>query len=44
VKTGDDLMAATRYGLMMLRYARTNIPSKPRRMPRYARFGGWMSA
>jgi hypothetical protein len=30
-KEGDDLMA-TRYAIMMLRYARTSIPSKPRKM------------
>jgi hypothetical protein len=30
-KEGDDLMSATRYAVMMLRFARTDIPSKPRR-------------
>ena len=25
VKEGDDLMSATRYGIMMLRYARTKV-------------------
>ena len=29
-KEGDDLMSATRYAVMMLRHARTNIPPKPR--------------
>ncbi len=29
VKERDDLMAATRYGLMMLRFAKTNAPPKP---------------
>jgi Terminase RNaseH-like domain len=30
-KEGDDLMSATRYAVMMLRHARTDIPPKPRR-------------
>jgi phage terminase large subunit-like protein len=42
VKEGDDLMSATRYGVMMLRYARTDVPPKPRR--RAPGFGGWMAA
>jgi len=29
-KEGDDLMSATRYAVMMLRHARTDIPPKPR--------------
>ena len=29
-KEGDDLMSATRYAIMMLRYAKTDIPPKPR--------------
>ncbi|HEX2353927.1 MAG TPA: DNA packaging protein, partial [Xanthobacteraceae bacterium] len=29
-KEGDDLMSATRYAVMMLRYACTDIPPKPR--------------
>jgi Terminase RNaseH-like domain len=29
-KEGDDLLSATRYAVMMLRHARTNIPSRPR--------------
>src|SRR5262249_35127905 len=40
VKEGDDLMAATRYGVMMLRYARANIPPRPRSIRR----GSWMAA
>jgi hypothetical protein len=42
-KEGDDLMSATRYALMMLRYARTNIPPKPRSYRPYG-IGGWMAA
>lgn len=39
-KEGDDLMSATRYAIMMTRYAKTDIPLKPRLFrPR----GGWMS-
>jgi hypothetical protein len=41
-KEGDDLMSATRYAVMMLRYARTDIPPKPRSI-RSGR-GGWMAA
>jgi phage terminase large subunit-like protein len=41
-KEGDDLMAATRYGVMMLRYARTNEPPKSRRP--YRGRAGWMAA
>jgi phage terminase large subunit-like protein len=41
-KEGDDLMSATRYGVMMLRYARTLIPPKPRSL-RVSR-GGWQAA
>ena len=42
-KENDDLLAATRYALMMLRFSRTGIPSKPRARHRY---GGrhWMAA
>jgi Terminase RNaseH-like domain len=40
-KEGDDLMSATRYAVMMLRYARTNIPPKPRSIPRG--IGSWMA-
>jgi len=29
-KEGDDLMSATRYAVMMLRFARTNIPPRRR--------------
>jgi hypothetical protein len=40
-KEGDDLMSATRYAVMMLRHARTDIP----RRPRSPRWDGrsWMS-
>ena len=41
-KEGDDLMSATRYAVMMLRHARTDVPPKPRSIPRG--LGGWMSA
>ena len=41
VKEADDLMAATRYGVMMLRAARTKPKPKPSRPP--ARAGGWMN-
>jgi phage terminase large subunit-like protein len=41
-KEGDDLMSATRYAVMMLRYARTSVPPKPRSL-RLSR-GGWMAA
>jgi hypothetical protein len=40
-KEGDDLMSATRYAVMMLRYAKTDIPPKPRSI-RLGR-GGWMA-
>ena len=29
-KEGDDLMSATRYAVMMLRYAETSLPRRPR--------------
>jgi hypothetical protein len=29
-KEGDDLMSATRYAVMMLRYAETPLPLRPR--------------
>jgi hypothetical protein len=41
-KEGDDLMSATRYAVMMLRYARTDVPPKPRSI-RSSR-AGWMAA
>ena len=41
-KEGDDLMSATRYAVMMLRLARTDIPPKPR-STRWDRTS-WMSA
>lgn len=44
-KENDDLMAATRYGLMMLRYARTIKETAPLRLtPPAFRRGGWMAA
>jgi phage terminase large subunit-like protein len=42
-KEGDDLMSATRYAVMMLRYGRTNVPPKPRTYRPYSA-GGWMAA
>jgi phage terminase large subunit-like protein len=42
-KEGDDLMSATRYALMMLRYARTSIPPKARSWRRQGG-AGWMAA
>ena len=41
-KEGDDLMSATRYAIMMTRYAKTDIPLKPPVAPFRPR-GGWMS-
>src|SRR6266511_3190559 len=41
-KEGDDLMSATRYAVMMLPYARTNIPPKQRLFPRGPRC--WQAA
>ncbi|MCP4307910.1 MAG: DNA packaging protein, partial [bacterium] len=41
VKLGDDLMSATRYGAMMLRFAKTEPKPKPARQP--MRSGGWMN-
>lgn len=44
VKEREDLMSATRYGIMMLRYASTKPrPSKPREHARVGA-GGWMSS
>jgi hypothetical protein len=42
-KEGDDLMSATRYAVMMLRYAKTSLPPKPRSSGRQGG-GGWMAA
>jgi hypothetical protein len=42
-KEGDDLMSATRYAVMMLRFACTNMPPKRRRLWRGGG-GGWMAA
>ena len=41
-KEGDDLLSATRYAVMMLRHARTNIPSRPR-STRWAGRRSWLS-
>ncbi|MFZ0854467.1 MAG: hypothetical protein WAO08_35365 [Hyphomicrobiaceae bacterium] len=43
MKLYDDLMAATRYAVMMLREAKTLEPSPPFVMPRVAR-GDWISS
>jgi hypothetical protein len=43
-KEGDDLMSATRYAVMMLRFARTNMPPKRRWSRAHAGVSGWMSA
>jgi hypothetical protein len=42
VKIDDDAISASRYGMMMLRYANTSVPPKPRsfRFPRTS----WMAA
>ena len=40
VKEADDLMSATRYAIMMLRFAET--PPSERAAPRAAIPGGWM--
>jgi phage terminase large subunit-like protein len=42
VKEGDDLLAATRYGVMMLRYAE-QIYRKREVYPRRRRLAGWLS-
>ena len=45
VKEGDDLLCATRYGVMMLRFAETGQPPVSRITPRHARASdGWMSS
>lgn len=36
VKEGDDLMSATRYGLMMLRHAKVGAPPQGRKLPAFA--------
>ena len=43
MKLYDDLMAATRYAVMMPREAKTLEPSPPFVMPRRAG-GGWMAS
>jgi hypothetical protein len=42
VKIDDDAISASRYGMMSLRYARTDIPPKPRSI-RFRR-ANWMAA
>jgi len=42
-KEGDDLMSATRYAIMMLRYAKTSLSPKPRSSGRQGG-AGWMAA
>ncbi len=42
VKKADDLMSATRYGIMCLRFAKMVTPKKPRRGRRPI-VGGWMA-
>jgi phage terminase large subunit-like protein len=45
VKEGDDLLAATRYGVMMLRFAEQIYrKAKPRRSRTGGRWGGWMGS
>jgi len=39
-KEGDDLMSATRYAVMMLRYAETSLP---RRRPEPDRRESWLT-
>jgi hypothetical protein len=43
-KEGDDLLSATRYGCMMLRFAETQIKPAPHSFEGLRRLGGWMSA
>jgi hypothetical protein len=40
-KEGDDLMSATRYAVMMLRYAETSLPRRPLRSDRDQ--GSWLT-
>src|SRR5262245_16707464 len=40
-KEGDDLMSATRYAVMMLRYAETSLPRRPLRSDREQ--GSWLT-
>src|SRR5215211_3239412 len=42
VKIGDDLMSATRYGVMMLRYAELTTPPPKQRNPEHALPDAWM--
>jgi hypothetical protein len=43
-KEGGDSLSVTRYALMMLRYARTSLPPKPRSVGSRIVRGGWMAA
>lgn len=42
VKEGDDLLAATRYAVMMKRFASIRTKPKPKYEPQYPRAQGWM--
>jgi hypothetical protein len=42
VKIGDDLISATRYGVMMLRYAELTTPPPKQRNPEHALPDAWM--
>ena len=42
VKEGDDLLAATRYGVMMLRFAEQIYRKAQPRRRQSGRWGGWM--
>ena len=42
VKVGDDLMSATRYGVMMLRYAELITPPPRQGNPDHAQPFAWM--
>jgi hypothetical protein len=44
VKEGDDAISASRYAMMMLRWGRTDVPSKPRSIGSRLGRGGWMAA
>jgi hypothetical protein len=41
-KEGDDLLSATRYALMMIRYAENTLP-RPRRRDHVSGGGHWMA-
>jgi hypothetical protein len=42
VKEGDDLMSATRYGVMMRRFATVKLKKRAFDPGAYAQPGGWM--